>query len=167
MFKKLILSLLCLLTLGCNKPEPQMPHLTDFDAGRYLGQWYEIKRLDHSFERGVSQARAEYTPLTDGQFLVVNTGSKNGKEQQFIATAKPTDIKNFYKIYPKSFPFIAANYRIAWVDSNYQYAIVTSTSFDYLWFLSRTTDIPDEVMQQMLQISANLGFDTSKLIDGQ
>lgn len=167
MFKKLFLGLLCLLTLGCSKPEPKVEHLAAFDATRYLGQWYEIKRLDHSFERGVSQARAEYTPLADGQFLVVNTGLKNGNKQQFIATAKPTEIKNFYKIYAKNFPFIAANYRVAWVDDNYQYAIVTSTSFEYLWFLSRTPTIPEYILQQMLQISAGLGFDNSKLIDGQ
>ena len=31
------------------------------DLNRYFGEWYEIARFDHSFERGVEQAKANYT----------------------------------------------------------------------------------------------------------
>ena len=33
----------------------------DFKMERYLGQWYEIARLDHSFERGLSAVTASYS----------------------------------------------------------------------------------------------------------
>lgn len=167
MLQRLLHLLARLSTIGRANTEPNIPILKDFDAARYLGQWYEIKRLDHIFERGISDAHAEYTELTDGQFLVTNTGMKNGKQQQFIAIAKPTAIKNFYKIFPQTFPFISADYRVAWVDADYQHAIVTSASFDYLWFLSRTPAIQPDTLKQMLTISQQLGFDTDKLIVGQ
>lgn len=35
--------------------------VAEFDLNRYLGTWYEIARYDHRFERGVEQARADYT----------------------------------------------------------------------------------------------------------
>lgn len=167
MFEQLLYFLMRLWHRGSVKTKPQVPILDDFDATRYLGKWYEIKRLDHLFERGVSSACAEYTALTGGRFLVTNTGVKKGRKQRFIATAKPTDIKNFYKIAPKAFPFFQADYRVAWVDADYQYAIVCSTSFDYLWLLSRQLYIPADVMAQMLDICRQLGFDTERLIDGQ
>lgn len=167
MLNRLLFLLIQLLNIFRTKPRPKVQALPSFDAARYLGRWYEIKRFDHFFERGVSQARAEYTALANGEFLVTNTGTKNGQEQQFIAVAKPTDTKNFYKIFPKALPFITSNYCVAWVDEAYQYAVVTSISFDYLWFLARTPDIPEFAMEQMLTVSRQLGFDTSKLIDGQ
>lgn len=165
MLQRLLYLLVSLGKLFTVRKEPQVPILVDFDAGKYLGQWYEIKRLNHIFERGITDASAEYTALEDGAFLVTNTGTKNGKKQQFVAIAKPTAVKNFYKIFPQKFPFVKADYRVAWVDADYQYAIVTSTSFDYLWFLARSREVPEPIMQQMLDISKQLGFDTDKMVE--
>ena len=49
------------------------------DLSRYLGEWYEIARFDHNFERGVEQAKANYTQNADGTIKVVNSGIKDGK----------------------------------------------------------------------------------------
>lgn len=45
-----------------------------FVAGRYLGRWYEIARLDHSFERGLANVTADYSTLRDGHIEVINRG---------------------------------------------------------------------------------------------
>jgi apolipoprotein D and lipocalin family protein len=47
------------------------------DLSRYLGEWYEIARFDHSFERGVEQAKANYTQNADGTIEVVNTSLRS------------------------------------------------------------------------------------------
>ncbi|MDH3934128.1 MAG: lipocalin family protein, partial [Gammaproteobacteria bacterium] len=44
--------------------------VTDFDVNRYLGTWYEIARLDHSFERDLEQVTAEYSLREDGGIRV-------------------------------------------------------------------------------------------------
>ena len=46
----------------------------DFDLTRYLGKWYEIARLDHSFERGLNKVTAEYSMRDDGGVKVINRG---------------------------------------------------------------------------------------------
>ncbi len=34
--------------------------VTGFEVERYMGRWYEVARLDHSFERGMEQVTATY-----------------------------------------------------------------------------------------------------------
>lgn len=45
-----------------------------FDLDRYLGNWYEIARYNHRFERGMQQVRAEYILEAPGHIRVVNSG---------------------------------------------------------------------------------------------
>ena len=51
---------------GCGQIPDGVQPVTGFDAGRYLGTWYEVARLDHSFERGLSQVTATYAARPDG-----------------------------------------------------------------------------------------------------
>ncbi|MEZ4551505.1 MAG: lipocalin family protein [Desulfobacterales bacterium] len=55
MLKKL-LALLVMLVLDASVFLSESPWLSEFDVQRYLGQWYEIARLDHSFERGLGKS---------------------------------------------------------------------------------------------------------------
>ena len=48
--------------------------MTPFDINRYQGKWYEIARLDHSFERGLSDVTANYRLQPDGSVEVINRG---------------------------------------------------------------------------------------------
>ena len=68
------LLLLTALLAGCvGRPDGVEP-VSGFDIDRYLGTWYEIARLDHSFERGLSRVTANYSPRADGGVRVVNRG---------------------------------------------------------------------------------------------
>ena len=52
---------------GCvSGPKVDNAPVATLDLNRYLGEWYEIARFDHSFERGVEQAKANYTQNADG-----------------------------------------------------------------------------------------------------
>ena len=52
---------------GCTGVAPGIEPVSDFDAERYLGRWYEIARLDHSFERGLTAVTADYSRRDDGE----------------------------------------------------------------------------------------------------
>ena len=62
-----------------------------FDLSRYLGVWYEIARYDHSFERGLDNAMAEYILQDDGKVFVLNSGWKDGKYKIAEGKAKYKD----------------------------------------------------------------------------
>ncbi|MFA5768897.1 MAG: lipocalin family protein, partial [Bacteroidales bacterium] len=67
---------------GCGAKENPEINVTiddtvkELDLNRYLGKWYEIARFDHSFERGLVGATANYSLREDGKIKVLNTGYK-------------------------------------------------------------------------------------------
>ena len=66
----------------------------EFDLSRYLGEWYEIARYDHSFERGMDNTMAQYILQDDGKVVVLNTGWEDGKFKLAEGKAKYPDPKD-------------------------------------------------------------------------
>jgi len=60
-------------------------------------------------------------------------------------------------------PFYSG-YNVIALDKDYKYALVSGQNLDYLWILSRTTTIPDDVKQQYLKLASDLGYKTENLI---
>ena len=154
-------ALLCLV--GCvSGPKVDNTPVAELDLGRYLGEWYEIARFDHSFERGIEQAKANYTQNADGTIKVVNSGIKNGKPKTAIGKGKATDTPGLLRV---SFfgPFYA-DYRVMMIDADYTYALVGSGGANYLWILSRTSVLPDSVKSELVAEAKRRGYDTDQLI---
>lgn len=64
-----------LLQTGCTGLPDGAEVVTNFDLDRYLGTWYEIARLDHRFERGMSHVTANYSLRDDGGVSRNGTGT--------------------------------------------------------------------------------------------
>ena len=76
---------------GCvSDPKVDNTPVAALDLKRYLGEWYEIARFDHSFERGIEQAKAVYTLKEDGTIKVENSGIKDGEPKTAIGKGKRT-----------------------------------------------------------------------------
>ena len=148
---------------GCvSGPKVDNAPVATLDLNRYLGEWYEIARFDHSFERGVEQAKANYTQNADGTIKVVNSGIKNGKAKTAIGKGKTTDTPGLLRV---SFfgPFYA-DYRVMLIDKDYSHALVGSGSADYLWILSRTSGLSETAKSELLAEAQRRGYDTSKFM---
>jgi lipocalin len=160
---KTIFFLSLALAAGCvSVPKVDNAPVAVLDLNRYLGEWYEIARFDHSFERGVEQAKANYTQNADGTIKVVNSGVKDGKPKTAIGKGKTTDTPGLLRV---SFfgPFYA-DYRVMLIDKDYTYALVGSGSADYLWILSRTPGLPENAKSELLAEARRRGYDTGKFI---
>ena len=148
---------------GCvSGPKVDNAPVAALDLNRYLGEWYEIARFDHSFERGVEQAKANYTQNADGTIKVVNSGIKDGKPKTAIGKGKTTDTPGLLRV---SFfgPFYA-DYRVMLIDEDYTYALVGSGGADYIWLLSRTPGLSETAKSELLAEARRRGYDTDKLI---
>ena len=132
------------------------------DLNKYLGDWYEIARFDHSFERGLEYCKANYALRADGKIAVTNTGIKDGKPKTSEGKAKTTDTPAVLRV---SFfgPFYS-DYRVMLLDANYQWALVGSKNAKYLWILSRTPKLPQQTLDTILAEARRRGYDTTKLI---
>lgn len=161
------LMILSALLNGClGMPESVKP-VSDFELNNYLGKWYEIARLDHSFERGLSQVTAEYRVRNDGGISVLNRGYSEDKGQWKEAEGKAYFVNSPTNGYLKvSFfgPFYGS-YVIFELDrENYSYAFVSGPNTGYLWLLSRTPTVEPNVVEKFVQMSKERGFDTNRLI---
>ena len=157
------MALVTVVVAGCvTAPKVDNTPVAVLDLNRYLGEWYEIARFDHSFERGIEKCKANYVLCTDGGIDVVNTGIKAGKPKEARGKAKKTDIPGLLRV---SFfgPFYA-DYRVLMIDSDYSYALVGSGGADYLWILSRTSSLGTAAKSALLVEAKRRGYDTSTLI---
>ena len=140
----------------------------ELDLEKYLGTWYEIARYDHRFERGLAGVTANYSMRDDGKIKVLNSGYKeslSGKYSEAIGKAKIPDPKNEpAKLKVSFFWFFYGDYYIMELDKNYQWAIIGSSSDNYLWILSRTPQIEESLYNELLEKLDARGYDVSKLI---
>lgn len=152
---------------GCVGVAPGIKPVDEFDINRYLGKWYEIARLDHSFERGLENVTAEYTLRDDGGVRVVNSGYSAKKRERQVAEGKAYFVSDKRAGHLKvSFfgPFYGS-YVVFDLDKNgYEYAFVTSYSKDYLWLLSRKPTIEPQLRDRFLTIARQHGFKVEELI---
>jgi len=146
-------------------PENITP-VKSFQLNNYLGKWYEIARLDHSFEHGLEQVTAEYSLRDDDGVKVINKGFNSATQKWKEAEGKAFFVEDKNTGYLKvSFfgPFYGS-YVIFELDKDYRYAFITSSDKSYLWFLSRTATISDELKNHFLETAGKLGFNTKELI---
>ncbi|WP_240479509.1 lipocalin family protein [Pseudoalteromonas rubra] len=139
----------------------------NFELNRYLGKWYEIARLDHSFERGLSKVTAQYSMRDDGGVKVINRGYNAEENQWREAEGKAFFVNQDDEAYLKvSFfgPFYGAYVVFELDHDNYQYAFVSGPDTDYLWLLSRTPQVDQAIIDKFVRMAAERGFDTDSLI---
>ncbi|UCH24209.1 MAG: lipocalin family protein [Deltaproteobacteria bacterium] len=158
---------LLLVVAGCTKIPADLEPIKGFDLNRYLGKWYEIARLDHSFERNMVNVSANYVKRDKGGILVVNRGfnKKSAKWKKIEGRAYFIDRKTVGSLKVSFFgPFYGGYHIIALDKDNYQYAMVTGPSKSYLWILSRDKTLDNKILSDLVSKARNWGFETNKLI---
>ncbi len=164
MYRIILLSLV--LLTGCTGLPKGVEPVQRFDLQQYLGTWYEIARLDHRFERGLSRVSATYTLREDGGVKVVNRGYSADAQGYEEAIGKA-----YFKASPDAghlkvsfFGPFYGSYVVFELDPQYQHAYVAGYNHNYLWLLSRTPVVSDDVFNAFVASAKQKGFDVSELI---
>ena len=158
---------LLLLIAACVRQPAGVTPVGGFELERYLGTWYEIARLDHSFERGLEQVTAHYSLREDGGVRVINRGYSIKKGEWEEAEGKAYFVESEDTGYLKvSFfgPFYGSYIVFELDQEDYRYAFVSGPDTSYLWLLSREPEVSAEVMREFRQRAGALGFDTGALL---
>ena len=159
--------LLTTAILGCTGVPKGLEPVSEFDGERYLGKWYEIARLDHSFEKNMSNVSAVYTEDKSGGITVLNRGynEKTGEWKQIEGRARFIGDETVGSLKVSFFgPFYGGYHVIALDQESYSYAMVAGPNRSYLWILSRSTSLDETVLAELKNKAADWGFDTSELI---
>lgn len=139
----------------------------NFELERYLGQWYEIARLDHSFERGLDKVSASYARRREGGVEVVNRGYDLRNQRWKEARGKAYFIgdETIGRLKVSFFGPFYGSYNIIALDrKDYAYAMVCGPNRDYLWILARSPALDPEVLAELIRQAETLGFATAELI---
>jgi apolipoprotein D and lipocalin family protein len=159
---------LSLTMSGCSTAPPEgLTAVTPFDVNRYLGKWFEIARLDHSFERGLTDVSATYSLKPDGSLEVINRGFNTKKDEWKSATGRAlfTGSQNQGSLKVSFFgPFYGGYHVLALDQTGYQWALVAGPDRDYLWILARTKTLTPVIRDQLVAQAKKMGFAIDKLI---
>lgn len=155
-----------LLFAACASIPKDAKPISNFDVDRYLGKWYEIARMDHRFERNLNNVTAEYSLNDNGTIRVLNSGYdyEDEKWQSVEGKAKFRGDTTVAALKVSFFGPFYSGYNVIALDSDYQHALVAGKNLKYLWILSRTTTIPEEIKNDLLKTAERIGYDSTQLI---
>jgi apolipoprotein D and lipocalin family protein len=165
--KKIIIMLLSFIFTGCSSIPSGVQAIRNFDVNKYQGTWYEIARLDHSFERGLSNVSATYTLRNDGGIDVLNKGfdDNTNRWKQIKGKAYFVKDKTIGRLKVTFFwPFYGGYNIIALDHVNYSYAMVCGPSRSYLWILAREKTLNRSVIERLIKAAKERDFKTDNLI---
>jgi len=137
------------------------------DLERYMGAWYEIARYPNSFQKGCVGSKATYTLLDDGKVSVLNEcydKSFSGKLRSAKGKAWVIDKKTNAKLKVSFFWPFAGDYWIIDLDDDYSYAVVGHPRRKYLWILSRTKEMDEDVYEAIVSRLRDKHYEVSGLI---
>jgi len=172
MKKILVLSTLFFTFMVSAKNAP-LQTVDSVDINRYLGTWKEIASFPNRFQKGCTATQATYSLRADGEIKVYNEcrlNSPQGELQDITGRAWSTDQSTNAKLKVQFFltkfkiPFLAGDYWILDLDEDYQYALVGEKSRKFLWILSRTETLDQNIYEELVKKAQDLKFDTSKLV---
>jgi len=164
---KYLFLLITLLMSSCTGIPKGLVAIDDFDVNRYLGNWYEVARLDHRFERGLENISANYSLRADGGVNVLNKGWDTEANEWHQALGKAYFVEQANKgMLEVSFfgPFYGAYNIIALDKLAYSYVMITGPDRSYFWILSRTKKLPELTIKALIEQAKSFGFETDQLI---
>lgn len=162
----LVLSLITLLS-ACGsqnlKPIDTVEHV---DLKRFMGEWYVIANIPTFIETDAYNAIETYKMNEDGSIATTFTfrqGSAEGNRKQYNPTGFIVD-KTSNALWDMQFiwPF-KAEYRVIYLDDDYQTTIIGRSKRDYVWLMSRQPGIDEDSYRSLLRFIQSQGYDIDKV----
>lgn len=160
-------AVLAFAAAGCTGIPKGVAPVEGFDVQRYKGEWFEIMRLDHRFERGLTNVTATYALRADGSLGVVNRGfdAKNCRWKEATGRAVfqgPPDVASLSVTF--FWPFAGGYHVLALDKPDYGWALVSGPTRGYLWLLARQSDLSPDIRNRLVEQARGLGFAVEELI---
>jgi apolipoprotein D and lipocalin family protein len=156
----------CVMLAGCGQIPDGVEPVRGFEPQRYLGTWYEIARLDHRFERGLTRVTATYAAREDGGIDVLNRGydADRNEWREARGHARFVGPKDVAQLEVSFFGPFYGGYNVVELDPAYSIALIAGPTRSYLWILARRPDPAKEDVDRLVARARDLGFDTGALV---
>ena len=159
---KTLIVISSLLVASCtHQPREPMQTASYVDINKFMGDWHVLANIPTFPERGAINPIERYTLNEDGtvdtSFSFINP--RNGAERELKATGYIQPDSN-NAVWGMQFIWpIKADYRVVYLDPDYQTTIIGRKKRDYLWIMSRDPDLPREHLELLIEMAVQLGYD--------
>jgi apolipoprotein D and lipocalin family protein len=162
-----LLSTTILAIAGCQSapraPFATVPHV---QLERFMGDWYVIASIPTFIEKGAHNAVESYRLDADGTIATTFTfrdGGFDGPEKRytprgFVRDGASNAVWGMQFIWP-----IKADYRIAYLATDYSQTVIAREARDYVWIMARTPTIPEADYKRLVEFIGAIGYDTAAL----
>ena len=147
-----------LFLVACTGVPQGITPVSPFQLDRYLGKWYEIARLDHSFERGLSDVSAQYRRQPDGSIEVINCGysAEKGAWKEAIGKARFIGEPTLASLQVSFFGPFYGGYHIAALDEHaYLWSLVVGRAVTTCGSCRASGDCPPKFASSYWKRRAN------------
>jgi apolipoprotein D and lipocalin family protein len=161
-----LLLFLVMFAWGCQAQKADIQTVDYVDLDRFAGDWYVIASLPTFLEKDAYAAIESYAPPQDGKIETTfsfHKGGFDGERKVYRPTAYvEDDVSNAVWGMQFVWPF-KAEYRVVYLDENYQQTIIGRTKRDYVWIMARQPFISDADMARHLELLKAQGYDTESI----
>ncbi len=150
---------------GCSSVAP-LATVDYVDLDRFMGDWYVIANIPTFIEKQAYNAVESYSladETTIDTTFTFRKGGFDGPEKRYNPTGFVRDTES-NAIWGMQFIWpIRADYRVIYLDDTYQTTIIGRNKRDYLWIMARDPEIPDSLLQELIEYSGSVGYDTTQI----
>lgn len=162
MSARLIAVLMFVTMLSGCASQPPIRTAEPVDLQQFMGDWYVIANIPTFIEKGAHNAVESYEMNDDGTIATTfsfRQDSFDGERKSYQPTGYVEDDKS-NAIWGMQFiwPF-KADYRIIYVDADYELTIIGRQQRDYVWIMARESAISDADYQRLLALLKQEGYD--------
>ena len=153
------------ITAAGGADQAPVQSVAKIDLARYMGGWYEIARLPNRFQNGCAESHTDFSLRDDGKIRVVYTcrDDKDGSLRQAKGRAWIIDPASNARLKVSFFWPFRSEYWIIGLGNEYEYSVVASPDRKYLWILSRTAEMRDDLYAEILQGVERQGFEIKNI----
>ncbi|MDC0089692.1 lipocalin family protein [Porticoccaceae bacterium] len=163
---RLVAAAITITLLTACSSQPPMATVDKVDLQRFMGDWYVIANIPTFLEQGAHNPVESYALNADGTIATTFTFNADSFEGEkkiyhpkgFIRNTESNAEWGMQFIWP-----IKADYRIVYLDDDYQYTVIGRNSRDYVWIMARNAQIPDQIYGELRDFVIDLGYDPELL----
>lgn len=134
---------------------------TSVDVKKFSGLWYEIARVENSFQTSCVASSVEYKLQVDNTYEVYNRCFENELDGKLIEYNGFAKLEN-NELFMRYFLVFTSSYKIEYLN-DYKTAVVSNDDYSNLWIMSRSPNIDKNELEKILKDLKNR-MDISKLV---
>ena len=168
MSRAMLSAIMLIVTIGsgCSSPPP-LKTVATVDLPRFMGDWYVLASIPTFLEVDAYNPVESYRLDVDGSIATTftfNSGGLDGEKKTyrprgFVRDRQSNAVWGMQFIWP-----IKADYRIVYLDEQYQYTIIGRNQRDYVWIMARHPVVDEPTYADLMGRVESFGYALEQVV---